>query len=392
MDDTTLLPDLVGAHDELTAWRHDLHRHPETAFQEHRTSALIAERMRSWGFEVDVGLAGTGVVGTLRGRSAEGPRIGLRADIDALPMAEANTFAHRSTNDGAFHGCGHDGHTTMLLAAARHLAANPDFAGTLHLIFQPAEEGGGGARVMIEQGLFDRFPCDRVFALHNWPGLPFGELAALTGPIMASADEWRIAITGHGGHAAWPHTTVDPIVVGARIVDALQTLVSRETNPLRAGVVSVTKFHAGSAYNVIPGTAELWGTARALDAEVRDALEAGIERVASGIAAAHGATAQTTYTRGYPITVNEAESAELAAGVAEALLGKGRVHRQLDPAMGGEDFAFMLEQVPGAYLWLGQGGSPTGCALHNPHYDFDDRLLPVGGTLWVRLVRALMPL
>ncbi len=373
---------------ELTAWRRDFHRHPELGFQEERTSRLVAERLASCGIEVDRGLAGTGVVGVIEGRLGDGLTIGLRADMDALPMQEQNEFEHRSSTDGVFHGCGHDGHTTMLLGAAKHLAATRNFAGRVVVIFQPAEEGLAGARVMIEDGLFERFPCDEVYGLHNWPEERLGTIAVKPGPVMAASDFFDIEIMGKGAHAAMPHRGVDPIVVAAHTVTALQTLVSRTTNPLHSAVVSVTQVEAGSAYNVIPDKAVLRGTCRTFLPEVRDAMEAGIARVARGVAEALGAEARPEYRRNYPPTVNHEEQSAFAAKVAVDLVGQENVFLDRDPSMGGEDFAFMLEQRPGCYLWLGQGGAPLSCNVHHPRYDFNDDVLPLGVGLWVQLIES----
>ncbi len=383
-----ILPALEDFAPTLRAWRHDLHAHPELAFGEHRTAETVERLLRSFGLETHR-VAGTGVVGVLDGARPGPGRLGLRADLDALPMDEHTGLPYRSTHKGAFHGCGHDGHTTMLLGAARHLAAEPDFAGRVHFVFQPAEEAIGGGRVMVEEGLFERFPCDAVYALHNWPGLPRGHVAVRPGPIMASADQFDVIIEARGGHAAMPHRCTDPVVAAAHIVTALQTLVSRATDPAEAAVVSVTKVEAGSAYNVIPGSARLAGTVRSLTPARRDALEAGLRRVVAGVAAALGVEARVDFQRGYPPTINHAEPVETVARVAEAVVGADRVHRDLPPSMGGEDFAYMLQACPGAYFWLG-GEGPTGCGLHHPGYDFDDALLPLGATLWVQLVRAAL--
>jgi amidohydrolase len=375
--------------EELVAWRRDLHAHPELGFEEHRTSRLVAERLASFGLEVHRGLARTGVVGTLRGRG-EGPAILIRADMDALPMEEEGDRPHRSRNPGAFHGCGHDGHTTILLGAARALAREPAFDGTVHFVFQPAEEGLGGGRVMVEEGLFELFPCDEVYALHNWPELPRGQIAVRSGPVMAASDLLDIEIEGVGGHAAMPHRGIDPIHVAAEVICALQGLVSRHTSPLDSAVISITEVHAGSAYNVIPRTATLRGTCRSLRPETRDALEAGVRRVAEHVAAAFGATARVDYRRNYPPTVNWPEPTAKAARAAAAVVGAANVRQDLAPTMGGEDFAFLLEQRPGAYLWLGAGGGGHPCHVHNPRYDFDDALIPLGVRLWVELVRQLL--
>ncbi len=380
-----LRPDIEAFAQELTDWRRDIHRHPELGYKETRTSGLVAERLEAFGIEVHRGLGGTGVVGVLHGSLGDGPSVGLRADMDALPMDEAGVAEHRSTVDGVFHGCGHDGHTTMLLGAARSLAASRAFKGTVNFIFQPAEEGLAGARAMMEDGLFDRFPCDEVYGMHNWPQLELGTASIRPGPVMAASDRIEIEVKGRGAHAAMPHRGVDPIAVSAHIITALQTLVSRGTDPQDAAVVSITAVNAGSTFNVIPHTARLLGTCRTFRPGTRDRLEAEIERVAVGVAAALGATAEVTYTRGYPPTVNHPGPTGRFAQAATAFLGAGAVSDDADPSMGGEDFAFMLEEVPGSYLWLGQGGDFD---LHHPQYDFNDVLLPVGASLWVELVEG----
>jgi amidohydrolase len=381
-------PEIAVHHAELTAWRRDLHRHPELGYEEVRTAGLVADRLRSFGLEVHTGIGRTGVVGVLRGAHPGKRAIALRADMDALPMQEENTFAHASTHPGVFHGCGHDGHTTMLLGAARVLAAKRDFAGTVHFVFQPAEEGLAGGKAMVDDGLFARFPCDEIYGMHNWPQEPLGTIVALPGPMMAASDLFDIEIEGVGGHAAMPHGTVDPVVVAAHIVTALQSLVARNVDPLRAAVVSVTSIEAGSTYNVIPRVARLRGTARTFDSAVRDLVEAGIVRISEQIAAAFGATGRATYRRNYPATVNSARETVYAQESAARVVGAENVHTDRDPCMGGEDFAFMLEERPGSYVWLGQGGPEHACSVHNPRYDFNDALLPVGVAYWVDLVES----
>jgi amidohydrolase len=386
------LPGMEALRAALTGIRRDIHAHPELAFGEQRTSDVVARELTSYGIEVHRGLAGTGVVGTLRAGSG-GRAIGLRADMDALPIQEANTFEHRSRHDGKMHACGHDGHTAMLLGAARHLAGTRGFEGTVHFIFQPAEEHEGGGRVMIEQGLFEKFPMDAVYGLHNWPGLDVGSFALIPGPMMASADQFDVVVRGHGAHAAMPHLGVDPIVAGAAMVQSLQSLVSRNVDPVDAAVLTVAQFHAGDAYNVIPPEATLRGTVRAFRHETREALEAGMKRVCEATAAAHGAKAEFSYKRGYPPLVNWPEQTEIAAGVLEQLVGKERVHRKFPPTMGSEDFAFMLQAKPGCYVFMGngQGAGIPGCMLHNPGYDFNDEAIPVGVSYWVRLVERCLP-
>ena len=373
--------------DDIVAWRRHLHAHPELGFAEHTTAAFVAERLRAFGLEVSEGIGGTGVVGTLR-RGGGNRAIGLRADMDALAITEATGLPYASRHPGRMHACGHDGHTAALLGAARLLAQEGGFEGTVHFIFQPAEEHGGGGSVMVEQGLFETFPMDAVYGLHNWPGLALGQFALIPGPMMASADHFDIVVRGHGAHAAMPHLGVDPVVAGSAIVQALQTLVSRGIEPVDAAVISVTQFHAGDAYNVIPTEATLRGTVRTFKPATRDAMEAGMRRVCEHTAAAFGATAELTYMRGYPPLINNPEHTAICAGVLEAMVGKDHVHRQFPPTMGAEDFAYMLEAKPGCYVFMGNGqgvGTP-GCMLHNPGYDFNDAALPIGASYWVRLV------
>jgi len=377
--------------DEMTEWRRDLHAHPELGFEEHRTSAIVAEKLASWGIEVDRGFAGTGLVGTLR--AGAGTRaIGLRADMDALPMTEANSFAHASTIPGKMHGCGHDGHTTMLLGAAKYLAETRNFDGIVRFIFQPAEEGGGGGKVMIDDGLFERLPVDAVYGVHNDPTLPLGQASAVAGPIQAASDRFQIDLTGKGGHAARPHHAIDPVVIGAHIVLAVQSILSRGVDPLDSAVVSLTQFHAGEADNVIPHTGRLSGTVRTLRPEIQDRVEALLGQIVSTTAAAHGATAELRYTRKYPPTVNHAVEAERAALALGQVLGADKVIRERRPSMGGEDFSFMLLERPGAYLKLGQaaperGGTP----VHHPNYDFNDDLLSIGASFFSALVEQELP-
>ena len=383
--------DRIAAYqDEMVVWRRHLHAHPETAFEERETSDFVAERLAHFGIEVHRGLAKTGVVGVLRaGTSAR--TIGLRADMDALPMTEQNLFEHASRHPGKMHGCGHDGHTVMLLGAARYLAETRDFDGTVYLIFQPAEEGAAGGKVMIDDGLFERFPCDTVFGLHNWPQLPAGSFGVRAGPIMAAADRFDITITGKGAHGAMPHHGVDPVLVAAHIVTAAQALVSRATDPVDTAVISVTMIQGGSAYNVIPDEVIISGTVRSFKPETRDALESGLARVAENVAAAFGASAMIDYQRSYPATINSAAEAEFAAKVAAKVVGPERVMRNLAPSMGAEDFAFMLECRPGCYVWLGQGGGPDSCMIHNPRYDFNDEILAIGASYWALLAETALP-
>ncbi|HXO89954.1 MAG TPA: M20 aminoacylase family protein, partial [Stellaceae bacterium] len=347
-----ILAEVLDYHDELTAIRRDIHAHPELAFAEQRTADLVAGRLAKFGCEVYRGLAGTGVIGTIRNGNTPGA-IGLRADMDALPIQELNDFSHRSTHDGRMHACGHDGHTAMLLGAARYLTATRNFEGTVHLIFQPAEEGGGGGRVMVEEGLFDKFPCDAVFALHNRPGIEVGRIAVRPGPLLAASDRWDIRIRGRGTHAAHPHLGIDPFVIGAQIVLALQTISSRNVDPLDAVVVSVGFIKGGAAYNVIPDDLHIGGTARSFRPEVRDLIEARLGEIARGVAALHGASAEAEYRRNYPPTINHQAETEFAAEVAAEICGPDKVVRDVAPSMGAEDFSFMLNACPGAMLWLG---------------------------------------
>ena len=382
------LLDLGSMTQDLIAWRRDFHAHPETAFDERRTADLIAERLASFGLEVHRGLGGTGVVGTLRGKGNRA--IALRADMDALFIQEANGFAHRSTNDGKMHACGHDGHTTMLLGAARYLAEAGKFKGTVHFIFQPAEENEGGGRKMVEDGLFKLFPVEQVYGMHNWPGMPVGTFAVRSGPMMAAFDIFEIVVRGKGAHAAMPHTGIDPVVTAAQIVTGLQTIASRNTHPVDAAVVSVTQIHAGDTWNVIPAEVVLRGTTRSFRPEVRDNIERTIPRIARSIAEAYGATVSVRYERRYPPTINTQEATEIAARVASDVVGESQVERNPTPTMGAEDFAFMLEQKPGCYVWIGNGPSDNERVLHSPHYDFNDEVLPIGASYWARLVETTL--
>ena len=376
---------------DMTAWRRDIHAHPETAFEEQRTSDIVARTLQELGIEVHCGLAGTGVVGTVRGnRQDNGRAIGLRADMDALNLDEKNTFDHRSVHPGKMHACGHDGHTTMLLGAARYLAETRNFAGTVHFIFQPAEEGAAGGRVMIEDGLFERFPVEAVFGMHNLPGLPVGNFAINSGAMLAAMDNFEITVKGRGAHAGMPHLGIDPVVVAAQIITALQTIVSRTTDPLESVVVSVTWVEAGAAYNVIPDEAVLRGTVRTLSQAVRAEMEPRMRSLAEGIAGAAGAAIDMRYDHGYPPTINSPAEAELSARIAAAVVGEDNVDRDFAPLMGSEDFSFMLQEKPGAYLFVGNGPGEGGCMLHNPHYDFNDEVLNIGASYWVQLVENLL--
>lgn len=387
--------DKTAAMKRLVALRHDLHAHPELAFEEQRSSEIVAAFLQSLGLEVHRGLAGTGVVGVLR-RGEHTRMIGLRADMDALPLQEQNLFPHRSRIDGRMHACGHDGHTAMLLGAAQELASaslanDSALDGSVAFIFQPAEETDGGARVMIEQGLFEQFPMEAVFGMHNWPGLPAGQFAVHSGPVMACSDQFDIVIDGHGGHAAMPQQARDPLIAGTALVQAIQTVVSRVLDPLDPAVVSITRFQAGGeAYNVIPASARIAGTVRAFRGEVQDRIEEALERLCAGIAAAHGVQAHLDYRRGYPPTVNSVPEAALCAQVARAVAGTQNVRVDLPPSMGAEDFSYMLREKPGCYVWIGNGEAQGGCMLHNPHYDFNDAILPLGVRYWVELVKQLL--
>lgn len=376
---------------ELTAWRRDFHAHPELGFAEHRTSQLVERRLASFGIEVHRGIGGTGVVGVLKsGRS--GRTIGLRADMDALPISETNDFPHRSTHEGRMHACGHDGHTVMLLGAAKQLAASRNFDGTVHFIFQPAEEGLGGAQAMIRDGLFERFPCDTIFAMHNRPRLPVGHFSVRSGPVMAGGAFFDIKIRGVGSHGARPEAGIDPIVVASHVCTALQAIVSRNVSPTTTAVLSVTQFHAGDAYNVIPAAAKLSGTIRAFSNETMAMLESRLRSTAVGIAEAMGAQAEVEVRRIFAPTINNPEEAEYAAAVCAELVGKDRVVRNAPPNMASEDFSFMLEKVPGCYLQIGNGDVEGGCEVHNPAYDFNDRAIPHGVAFYVQLVeRKLSP-
>ncbi len=376
---------IAAIHDEMTAWRRDIHAHPELGFEEERTAAIVAEKLESFGIEVHRGLAKTGVVGVLEGAPGAGA-IALRADMDALPILEADDRAHRSTSDGTMHACGHDGHTTMLLGAAQYLAETRNFAGTVYFVFQPAEEGLGGGEAMVTEGLFERFPAQAVYGMHNWPGLAAGEIAVRSGPMMAACDEFTITVEGTGAHGAMPHLGHDSVVAAAQIVTALQSIVARNVDPLEAGVVSVTKIHGGDAFNVIPQAVELAGTVRIFKPQVRDLIATGIARIAESTAEALGTRATVKVEGRFPATVNTADETDRAEAAAAAVVGAERVHRDLAPCMGSEDFAYMLQARPGSYIWIGNGAGAGGCFLHNPGYDFNDEILPVGASYWATLV------
>jgi hippurate hydrolase len=381
----------------IAAVRRDIHAHPELCFEEVRTADVVAHKLTEWGIPIHRGLGKTGVVGIVKGRDggASGRAIGLRADMDALPMQEFNTFAHASQHHGKMHACGHDGHTAMLLAAAQHFAKHRNFDGTVYLIFQPAEEGGGGARVMMEDGLFEQFPMQAVFGMHNWPGMKAGQFAVSPGPVMASSNEFKITIRGKGSHAAMPHMGIDPVPVACQMVQAFQNIISRNKKPVDAGVISVTMIHTGEATNVVPDSCELQGTVRTFTIEVLDMIERRMKQVAEHTCAAHEATCEFEFVRNYPPTVNSQAEAEFARKVMQGIVGEANVVPQ-EPTMGAEDFAFMLQAKPGAYCFIangdgthrdmGHGGGP--CTLHNPSYDFNDDLIPLGATYWVRLAEG----
>jgi hippurate hydrolase len=375
---------------DTAAWRRDFHQHPELMYDVHRTAAAVAERLRAFGVdEVATGIGRTGVVGVIHGRKGAGGKvIGLRADMDALPLRETTRLPYASLTDGRMHACGHDGHVAMLLGAARYLAETRNFDGTAVVIFQPAEEGGAGGKAMVADGLMERWNIQQVFGMHNMPGIAPGTFAIRPGAVMASTDDFTIDITGRGGHAAKPHDTIDPVVVGTALVQALQTIVSRSADPVESAVVSVTKFHVGDAYNIIAETAQLAGTVRTLKAEMRDLVEARIRRIVEGIATAHEARIVLDYDRNYPVTRNHAAETAFAARVAADVAGASGVDTETPPVMGGEDFSYMLEARPGAFIFIGNGDS---AGLHNPAYDFNDEIIPAGSSYWARLVETAMP-
>ena len=383
-----IIPEIRAFEADLVTWRRDLHAHPELAYREHRTAGLVAERLRSWGVSVDQGLAETGVVGTLS--TGEGPTIGLRADMDALAMEETNTFSHRSQHPGQMHACGHDGHTTMLLGAARYLAGHGNFSGTVRFIFQPAEEAAGGARQMLDAGLFSRFPVDAVFGMHNWPGLEAGQFAARAGPMMASLDTFDIRILGHGAHGAAPQDGVDPVATAAQVVTALQTIVSRNVDPQQSAVVSVTRIHGGDADNVIPPEVRLGGGIRSFDPAVRELLCRRLVEVVEGVCASLGARGEVEFTARYPAVINAAESTALAMKTAAAIVGEANVNADASPVMVSEDFSYLLEASTGCFVLIGNGAGQGGCMIHNPGYDFNDDILTLGATYWARLAQNFL--
>jgi len=391
-----LLEPLTAWQDEMRRIRRDLHAHPELMYEERRTSDVVAGALREWGIEVHRGLGGTGVVGILRGRDdGAGRALGLRADMDALPVPEANTFAHASRHPGKMHACGHDGHTAMLLAASRYLARHRDFSGTVYAIFQPAEEGGAGARRMIDEGLFERFPMQAVFGMHNWPGMPAGSFGLTPGPIMASSNEFRVTVRGKGSHAGMPHLGIDPVMAAVQLAQALQLIITRNRDPLDAAVLSITQIHAGQADNVVPNEAVLRGTVRTFTLDVLDLIERRMEETVRHVCTALGCEAGFEFVRNYPPTINHPAETALCAEVLRELAGPDRVDAAVRPSMGAEDFAFMLQEKPGCYVWIGNGegghrdaGHGIGpCMLHNASYDFNDDILPLGATYWVRLAQ-----
>lgn len=393
-----LLPEILESAEVIQAIRRDIHAHPELCFEEQRTSDVIAKQLQAWGIEIHRGLGKTGVVGIIPGNLGEGRKIGLRADMDALPLQEHNHFEHASVHAGKMHACGHDGHVAMLLGAAQYLASNRNFKGTVYLIFQPAEEGGGGAREMIRDGLFDLFPCDAVFGMHNWPGIPVGEFAVTPGPMMASSNEFVITVKGKGGHAALPHNSADPVFAASQMIGALQAIITRNKRPVDAAVLSITQFHAGDASNIIPDSAWIGGTVRTFTNEVLDLIEKRLNEIAHSVAQAFDCEAEVEFLRNYPPTINHPKETDFAISVMKELVGEQKVNPRIDPTMGAEDFAYMLQAKPGCYVFIGNGdgdhrsqGHGLGpCQLHNPCYDFNDKLLPLGSTYWVKLVEKFL--
>jgi hippurate hydrolase len=390
-----LVEPIVGWQADIAAIRRDIHAHPELAYQENRTADIVAGQLEGWGVETHRGLGVTGVVGVIRGKSDNGRALGLRADMDALPMQERNTFAHASKHEGKMHACGHDGHTAMLLAAVRYLAEHRDFDGTVYAIFQPAEEGFVGARKMIEDGLFTRFPMQAVFGMHNWPGMPVGTFGVVNGPVMASSNYFRITVTGKGAHAAMPHLGHDPIAAVVQMAQAFQTIVTRNLDPLDPVALSITQIHAGSADNVIPESAKLHGTLRTFSDEALALVRGRLEAITQNICQAMGCQAEFSFDHKYPPTINHPRETEFSAAVLSDIVGADHVDRAISPSLGGEDFALMLKERPGCYIWIGNGqgdhrlpGHGEGpCMLHNASYDFNDELIPLGASYWVELAR-----
>jgi len=393
----SIIPEIAQSRDEIQAIRRDIHAHPELCYEEARTAELVAQKLESWDIEVTRGLGKTGVVGVLR-KGTSKRAIGLRADMDALPIPELNTFAHASRHENKMHACGHDGHTAMLLGAAQYLAKHRDFDGTVVFIFQPAEEGGGGAKAMIEDGLFERFPVDAVFALHNWPGMAAGEFGARVGATQASSNEFEIRIEGVGAHAAIPHDGVDPVFTALQIGTGLQSIVTRNKRPIDAAVLSITRMQAGHAINAIPTTATLAGTVRTFSVDVLDLIETRMREIVAATASAYRCKAEVSFVRNYPPTVNTEAETQFALGVMQKVVGADKVSTNIDPTMGAEDFSYMLLERPGCYAYIGNGlgahrdhGHGIGpCMLHNSSYDFNDEVLTLGSTYWVRLVEAFL--
>ena len=384
-----IFKEIEAIEETLVEWRRDLHAHPELAFEEHRTSKFVAEKLREFNIEVEENIAGTGVVGTLR-RGSGNLAVGLRADLDALPIQEKNNFNHKSKNVGKMHACGHDGHTTMLLGAAQYLSNHGKFSGTVHFIFQPAEENEGGGKAMIEDGLFERFPVNSIFGMHNIPGIPVGRFAIKPGAMMAAFDIFELTIIGQGGHAAMPHLATDPIQIGTRIVEAFQNIVAKEIDPQEPAVLSVTKFQAGDAYNVIPTKVKIGGSTRCFSEKVQERLETRMRHLSMEIANAFDAKCDFFYERRYPPTINNEEETQLAAKAAIDTVGKENLISNHRPSMGSEDFAFMLRERPGAYIWIGNGDGEGSCMIHNPSYDFNDEILKIGASWWVRLAQEYL--
>jgi hippurate hydrolase len=387
-----ILNRIADFHPDMIVWRQDFHAHPETAFEEVRTARIVAEKLREFGCdEVITGIAKTGVVGVIRGQGDTTRAIGLRADMDALPIQEQTGVPYASTVPGKMHACGHDGHTTMLLGAAKYLAETRNFEGTVYVIFQPAEESGGGGNVMVQEGLFERFPMERVFGMHNWPGAPEGSFWWREGPIMAATAQIEVTVSGKGAHGAMPHQGNDPVVVAAHIVTALQSIVARNVEPAESGVITIGLIQGGDTWNVIPESVTMRGTARWFKPEVGDLLERKFLAIATGIATAFGATATAAFDRGYPATVNEPESTAMALAAARAIAGEAKVQEMPQPTMGGEDFAFMLNAKSGSYIMLGAGRGPADPQVHHPKYDFNDAVLPIGASYWATLAEQLLP-
>jgi hippurate hydrolase len=394
-----LVEPILAYQSELETIRRDIHAHPELCYEEQRTADVVAQRLTEWGIPVVRGLGVTGVVGIIKNGTSD-RAIGLRADMDALPMQELNTFEHASRHAGKMHACGHDGHTTMLLGAAHYLSQNRNFDGTVYLIFQPAEEGGAGARRMMDDGLFERFPMEAVYGMHNWPGIKTGSFGVVAGPMMASSNEFRVVVKGKGAHAAQPHRGIDPVMVAVQIAQGWQTIISREKNPLDTAVLSITQIHAGSATNVIPDEAVMIGTVRTFATDVLDLIERRMHEIAAGLASGFGATVDFSFKRNYPPRINHPEQTAFAVEAMRAVVGADNVDTNVEPTMGAEDFAFMLQEKPGCYVFIGNGdgdhrlgGHGLGpCQLHNGSYDFNDQLLPVGASFWARLVEMSLPL